>query len=124
MLFHDSLQERIDGIFLKILLKKGNVKLFLYLKEKVTKRSHTDASVSVQPLPVDRLSSVAIAYREARQALRESLRFGEELFACQNLWWVLYAVGYSESQVRMEALPSAWCIVGTIEIPSVLFSPQ
>ena len=25
---------------------------------------------------------------------------------------------------RMEALPSAWCIVGSAEIPTVLFSPQ
>ena len=34
------------------------------------------------------------------------------------------ALGYSDFRVRMEALPSAWCIVRIAEIPTVLFSPQ
>ena len=51
---------------------------FLCLKEKLQKKQ---ASPSLDPL--------SDLWFEAMKPLRKSLRLGAELFACQNLWWVL-----------------------------------
>ena len=61
-------------IFAKILLKKENVQLFLYLKEKGCKKKQPS-------LLLDRLSILCF---EARRSLRKSPRRGAELFACRN----------------------------------------
>ena len=98
-------------------LERGNVPLFsLSERKKFQKRSRQPCRLtgcrvwSLHTANPDKLYAKACA--------------STALFACQNRRWVLDAVGYSKRRVRMEALPSAWCIVGSAEIPTVLFSPQ
>ena len=67
-------------------------------------------------------------YRESRRTLRKCTLIcranQSTILLAETAGTVSDAVGYSGSRVRMEALPSAGCIVGTASIPTVLFSPQ
>ena len=66
-------------------------------------------------------------YRESRRTLRKCTLIcranQSTILLAETAGTVSDAVGYSGSQVRMEALPSAGCIVGNASIPTVLFSP-
>ena len=97
---------------------KGNGLTFLYLKEKLQKKQTSPSDACVR----GRLDRRSALWFEAMKTLRKSLREGAELFACQNLRWVLdvflFFVGFWASMERF-----LWYPDGTRAIPTGLFSP-